>query len=99
MYKVGELAKATGVKEGTIRFYEKCGFLEKVERLSNGYRVYTEHHLYQVKICRLVFGGYVNRRLRKASMKLIAMAKEWDLDASCHERGGYIFCITFAELM
>jgi len=99
MYKGGELAKATGVKEGTIRFYEKCGFLEKVERLSNGYRVYTEHHLYQVKICRLVFGGYVNRRLRKASMKLIAMAKEWDLDASCHERGGYIFCITFAELM
>ncbi len=81
MYKVGELAKVTGVKEGTIRFYEKCGFLEKVERLPNGYRVYTKHHLYQVKICRLVFGGFVNRRLRKSSMQLIATAKEWDLNA------------------
>lgn len=81
MYKVGELAKVTGVKEGTIRFYEKSGFLEKVERLPNGYRVYTKHHLYQVKICRLVFGGFVNRRLRKSSMKLIATAKEWDLNA------------------
>lgn len=81
MYKVGEAAKATGVKEGTIRFYEKCGFLEKVDRLPNGYRVYTTHHLYQLKICRLVFGGFVNRRLRKASMQLIAAAKVWDLEA------------------
>lgn len=81
MYKVGEAAKATGVKEGTIRFYEKCGFLEKVDRLPNGYRVYTTHHLYQLKICRLVFGGFVNRRLRKASMQLIEAAKVWDLDA------------------
>lgn len=61
MYKVGEAAKATGVKEGTIRFYEKCGFLEKVDRLPNGYRVYTTHHLYQLKICRLVFGGFVSK--------------------------------------
>lgn len=81
MYKVGELSKVTGVKEGTIRFYEKCGFLEKIERLPNGYRIYTERHLYQVKICRLVFGGFVNRRLRKASVRLIATAKEWDLNA------------------
>ena len=79
MVKIGELARATGVKEGTIRFYEKCGFLEEVERLPNGYRVYTEHHLYQVKICRLVFGGFVNRRLRKSSMGLIAAARAWDL--------------------
>lgn len=81
MYKVGELAKATDVKESTIRFYEKCGFLEKVERLPNGYRIYSDHHLYQVKICRLVFGGFVNKRLRKCSMQLIEAAKVWDLDA------------------
>lgn len=81
MYKVGELAKATGVKEGTIRFYEKCGFLENVERLPNGYRVYTQHHFYQVEICRLVFGGFVNRRLRKSSMQLIRAASRWDLCA------------------
>lgn len=81
MYKVGELAKATGVKEGTIRFYEKCGFLETVERLPNGYRIYKEHHFYQVTVCRLVFGGFVNKRLRKSSMQLIEAAKVWDIDA------------------
>lgn len=36
MYKVGELAKATGVKEGTIRFYEKCGFLENSDSKRKG---------------------------------------------------------------
>lgn len=79
MIKIGELSKATGVKKGTIRFYEKCGFLETVERLPNGYRIYTNHHLYQVTICHLVFGGFVNSRLRKSGMQLIAAAKEWDL--------------------
>lgn len=81
MYQVKDVAKATGVKESTIRFYEKCGFLETVERLPNGYRVYTEHHLYQVKVCHFVFGGYVNKRLRKCSMQLIEAAKAWDSDA------------------
>lgn len=89
MYRVGELSRATGVKEGTIRFYETCGFLETVERMPNRYRIYTEHHLYQVKICRLVFGGFVNRRLRKVSMKLIDAAKEWNLDAYEIAASGY----------
>lgn len=29
-YRVGEVSALTGVKAGTIRFYEKCGFLENV---------------------------------------------------------------------
>lgn len=30
LYKIGEISHITGVKAGTIRFYESCGFLEKV---------------------------------------------------------------------
>ena len=26
MYRIGEVSEITGVKAGTIRFYEKCGF-------------------------------------------------------------------------
>ena len=81
MYRIGEVSEITGVKAGTIRFYEKCGFLETVERLPNGYRVYNGHHIFQVKVCRLVFGGFVNRRLREASMKVIEAAAKWDYDA------------------
>ena len=50
--------------------------------MSNGYRMFEKKHIYQVRICSLVFGGFVNKRLRKISMGLIFAAREWDL-------GGY----------
>lgn len=78
MYQISELSELTGVKAGTIRFYEKCGFLETVERLPNRYRIYNEHHAYQIRVCRLVFGGFVNRRLRRASLKIIEAARNWE---------------------
>lgn len=79
-YRIGELAALTGVQAGTIRFYEKCGFLEPVERLPNRYRLFHSHHIYQIRICRLVFGGFVNKNLRKISLRVIAAAKRWDLE-------------------
>ncbi len=80
-YFIGELSALTGVKAGTIRFYEKCGFLEEVGRAPNHYRVFNEHHLYQIRICRLVFGGFVNKHLRKLSRDVLAAAQRWDLEA------------------
>ncbi len=82
MYKAGELSKIVNVKAGTIRFYEKCGYLEAVDRLPNNYRIYNDHHIYQVKICRLVFGGFVSKSLRKTSLKILEAAKAWDLNAA-----------------
>lgn len=90
MYQIGELSELTGVKAGTIRFYEKSGFLEAVERLPNRYRVYNGHHVYQVRVCRLVFGGFVNRRLRRASLKVIEAARSWDPDAYEEAARGYL---------
>lgn len=78
MYKIGEISRLTNVKEGTIRFYEKCGFLEEVKRLSNGYRTYNDHHVFQVQLCDIVFDSFVNSRIRKSSMRLINTAKDWD---------------------
>lgn len=67
--KIGSLSQITSVKAGTIRFYEKCGFLESAKRLPNGYRVFCGRHIYQIRVCRLVFGGFVNRRTQEASRK------------------------------
>ncbi len=41
MLKIGELAKLHGLKTDTLRFYEKHGLLTPSERLSSGYRAYT----------------------------------------------------------
>ena len=51
-YLRGELAKLTGVKGETIRYYEKCGLLKAPKRSSGGHRIYSEKHLGQVTFIR-----------------------------------------------
>lgn len=80
-YKIGSLSRLTGVKAGTIRFYEQCGFLEPARRLPNGYRVFCKRHIYQIRVCRLVFGGFVNKRLRKISRDVLQASRDWNLEA------------------
>lgn len=88
--KIGSLSQLTGVKAGTIRFYEKCGFLEPAKRLPNGYRVFCERHIYQIRVCRLVFGGFVNRRLRKISKDVLLASRDWNLEAYRHAVDRYL---------
>lgn len=79
--KIGELSQVTGVKPGTIRFYEKLGFIEPAQRLPNNYRIFTTRHIYQVRICQMVFGGFINKRLRKVSLGIVEASRNWDMDA------------------
>jgi DNA-binding transcriptional MerR regulator len=37
---IGELAKRTGLTNSRIRFYERAGLLQTVDRRANGYRTY-----------------------------------------------------------
>jgi len=88
--KIGSLSQITSVKAGTIRFYEKCGFLEPAKRLPNGYRIFCGRHIYQIRVCRLVFGGFVNRRLRKISRDVLWASRDWNLEAYCQATGRYL---------
>lgn len=40
MMKIGELSERTGLAASRIRFYERMGLLQVVERQTNGYRAY-----------------------------------------------------------
>ena len=40
--RIGELADLTGLTPSRIRFYERIGLLQMVERAGNGYRSYPE---------------------------------------------------------
>lgn len=51
--KIGELSKATGVKIGTIRFYERRKLLKPALRTASGYRTYTQQDVQAVKGIRL----------------------------------------------
>ena len=39
--RIGELAREVGVSADTVRFYERAGWLPRVERTDNGYREYS----------------------------------------------------------
>jgi MerR family mercuric resistance operon transcriptional regulator len=41
-YRIGELARHTGCKVETIRFYESVGLLPVPDRASSGHRLYTD---------------------------------------------------------
>jgi len=41
-WKIGELAKETGLTVRTLRYYDQIGLLIPSQRLENGYRVYLE---------------------------------------------------------
>ena len=49
MQRIGELAGACGIKPDTLRFYEKNGLLNPVNRSPKGYRLYSEEDAQQLR--------------------------------------------------
>ncbi|WP_291576521.1 MerR family transcriptional regulator [Clostridium sp. UBA4548] len=56
-YSTSEVAKLMRVHPNTIMLYEKWGYIISVERKKNGYRIYTEAHLDQIKLIRMALRG------------------------------------------
>jgi len=52
MYRIGELAKASGLSVKTIRFYSDKGLVPPAERTEAGYRLYDERALAQLELVR-----------------------------------------------
>jgi DNA-binding transcriptional MerR regulator len=50
-WRIGELAKTTGVSTDTLRYYERKGALRS-DRSSNGYREYPENAVERVRMIR-----------------------------------------------
>lgn len=49
---IGDLARATGTKIETIRYYERIGLLAKPERTSGNYRAYSKAELERLSFVR-----------------------------------------------
>lgn len=47
-----KIAKIVGCHPNTVHMYEAWGSLPPVPRAANGYRLYTEDHLYQMRLAR-----------------------------------------------
>ena len=79
-YRTIDLARAAGVHPNTVRLYERIGFISPAPRAANGYRVFGEQHLYQIRICRCIYDySYLGRGLRRASDNVIRATGAWNV--------------------
>ena len=82
-YKTSEIAKIVGIHPNTVRLYEEIGFIPKVNRLENGYRVFTDLHIKQFKIARRALSIEVLQNgLRKRAIEIITTSAKMDYDKS-----------------
>lgn len=82
-YKTSEVAAMIGIHPNTVRLYEKLKLIPKPERLSNGYRVFTDFHIEQCRLVRIAFQVEVLQSgLRKKITKMIKASANGDFDTA-----------------
>ena len=82
-YKTAEVAAMIGVHPNTVRLYEKMKLIPKPERLSKGYRVFTDFHIWQCKLIRLAFQVEVLQNgLRKKIVRMVTVSAAGEFDTA-----------------
>lgn len=54
-YKTAEVAATIGIHPNTVRLYEELELIPKPERQPNGYRIFTDFHIEQIRLAPLPF--------------------------------------------
>ena len=80
-YSTSEVAKIIGIHPNTVRMYEEWGLIPLAERKSNGYRVFTDYHIEQLRLARIAFQIEVLQNgLRKKVIEIIKLSANGDFD-------------------
>lgn len=79
-YKTAQIAKLIGVHPNTIRFYEEMGLLPVILRAENGYRIFNDRHLRQLRLLRTAFRAeIISNRLRQEVFEIVKMSAMDDI--------------------
>ena len=80
-YTTTEVAKIIGIHPNTVRIYEEWGLIPLAERKSNGYRIFTDFHIEQLRFARIAFQIEVLQNgLRKKVVETIKLSAKRDFD-------------------
>lgn len=80
-YKTSQVAAIIGVHPNTVRLYEDCEFISKPQRLSNGYRVFTDLHIAQFQMARTALQVEVLQNgLRKQIIEIVKLTAKCRFD-------------------
>ncbi len=75
-----KIAKAVGCHPNTVRLYEQWGLISPVPRSRTGYRLYTDLHLYQMRLARMALRDpYPGPNIRRSAYELVHKAAAGDL--------------------
>jgi DNA-binding transcriptional MerR regulator len=78
-----KIARAVGCHPNTVRLYEQWGLLQPVPRAANGYRLYTEAHLDQMRLARTgLNGGWPGKPIRDSIYAVIHKSASGDLSGA-----------------
>lgn len=88
-YKTSDIAHSFGIHPNTVRLYEELELIPKPERKGNGYRVFTDFHMEQIKLARIALKVEVLQNgLRKQAIDIIKTSA----------RGGFNEAISLTKL-
>jgi DNA-binding transcriptional MerR regulator len=80
-YKTAEIAHSIGIHANTVRLYEELGLIPRPERGRNGYRIFTDLHLEQMKFARTALEVEVLQNgLRKRAIEIIKTSAAGNFD-------------------
>ena len=80
-YSTSEVAAIVGIHPNTVRLYEEWGLITKPERQKNGYRIFTDLHIKQIKLARTAFQIEIMQNgLRKKIIEMVKTAATGDYD-------------------
>ncbi|EPN2035595.1 MerR family DNA-binding transcriptional regulator, partial [Clostridium botulinum] len=91
LYKTAEVAKIIGVHPNTVRLYEKLKLIPRVNRLPNGYRVFTDYHIEQFNLARTAFKVEVLQNgLRKKIINVVKLSAKGEFQEAINCTNDYI---------
>ena len=79
-YSTAKIAAQIGIHPNTVRLYEDLQLIPKAQRKPNGYRLFTDRHLEQLKLVRLALRAEVTQNgLRKKAILIVKTAASGEL--------------------
>lgn len=82
-YRTAEVASIIGIHPNTVRLYEALGLIPKPERKPNGYRIFTEFHIAQLRLARLALQVEVLQNgLRKKTLRMVKASAAGDFNTA-----------------
>ena len=80
-YSTSQIAKIANLHPNTVRLYEEWGLIQKPERKSNGYRVFTEIHVKQFELAKKAYEVEVLQSgLRKRMADAVKLSAVYKFD-------------------